>query len=102
MQTVATTSVFRKQSLIANVIRACKCGAPGYWHDTPGVNIACYAPEKVTQIGSDAVGNVCPACGASRQAVEGKGVIWSRQWRVSLWTVLKDTFRDIFRIRKTT
>jgi len=72
--------VWRKQTLEANVIRSCKnCGAPGYWHDTPNVNVGCYAPEKVTKLGEDPVGLVCPNCGADRKsAVEGKGTIWTR------------------------
>jgi hypothetical protein len=93
--TVNVSRVVRKQSLHAAVIRACaKCGAPGYWHNTPGVNVGCYAPEKVTQLGADPVGAVCPQCGATRQTVESRGEIWSKEFRVGLWTVLSATVRD--------
>lgn len=96
-QHVNVTRVVRKQQLYASVIRCCaNCGAPGYWHNTPGVNVGCYAPEKVTQLGSNPVGTVCPCCGASREPIEPKGMIWSREWRVSLWTVLLATLRDCF------
>jgi hypothetical protein len=95
---VNVTRVVRKQSLHASVIRACKqCGAPGYWHDIPGVNPGCYAPEKVTKLGEDPVGEVCPQCGEEREPVEYKGEIWSREWRVGLWTVLVATVRDWFK-----
>jgi hypothetical protein len=97
VQNVTVSRVVRKQSLYASVIRSCKkCGAPGYWHDTPGVNVGCYAPEKVTQLGADPVGAVCPQCGASRQEVERKGEIWRREFRVSLWSVLREMLSNLY------
>lgn len=97
IQKVNVNRTVRKQALYASVIRACRCcGAPGYWHNTPGVNVGCYAPEKVTQLGMDPVGNTCPNCGAARQAVEPRGQIWSREWRVSLWAILREAAREIF------
>lgn len=80
-------SQFRKQSLYANVARACRhCGAPGYWHDVPGVNPACYDPEKMRAAalrdeGFAPVGRVCPACGGDRDELEALGEIWSKVWR---------------------
>jgi hypothetical protein len=94
--------ITRKQSLHATVIRACRvCGAPGYWHNTPGVNVGCYAPERVTQLGSDPVGATCPCCGSPRPSVvEDRGEIWSRLYglRVAVWLnkflkLLKEIFR---------
>lgn len=72
--------ITRKQSLHATVIRSCaKCGAPGYWHNTPGVNVGCYAPARVTTLGCDPVGKVCPNCLSPRPSVvEDRGVIWQR------------------------
>lgn len=72
--------IHRVQSLYASVIRSCtKCGAPGYWHNTPGVNIGCYAPDKVTQLGSDPVGRICPNCGGVRVSViENQGLLWQK------------------------
>jgi len=96
-QTATVSSVLRKQSLYASVIRSCQCGAPGYWHDTPGVNVGCYAPEKVTQLGSDPVGSTCPQCGTDRETMDSLGEIWTKEWRVSLWTALVDTLRDFFK-----
>jgi len=94
---VSVSRIVRKQALYASVIRACgACGAPGYWHNTPGVNIGCYAPDKVTQLGADPVGPVCPNCGAARETIEPHGQIWSKVWRVSLWRVLCETLRDLF------
>ncbi len=103
-QNVSVSRVQRKQSLHANAIRACtNCGAPGFWHNTPGVNVGCYAPEKVTQIGTDPVGDVCPNCGAARQAVEPLGEIWKKVWRVSLWSfvvgLLSDFFKPLWRAK---
>jgi hypothetical protein len=99
--TVNVSRVFRKQSLYASVIRSCrKCGAPGYWHNVPDVNMACYAPEKVTQLGSDPVGAICPNCGADREEIEPLGEIWRREWKVSLWSLLKDIAGNIFKPRK--
>lgn len=93
----SVSRVLRKQALYASVIRSCKqCGAPGYWHDTPGVNIGCYAPEKVTKLGENPVGSVCPNCGADREAIEHRGMIWSKEWRVSLRSVLTESFRNIW------
>lgn len=87
--------VQRKQSLYASVIRSCEnCGAPGYWHDVPGVNVGCYAPEKVTKFGEDAVGTVCPNCGAAREEITRLGEIWSKEWRVSLWSALTGAAND--------
>ena len=95
-QTVSVSRIQRKQKLIISVIRACKkCGAPGFWHNTPGVNVGCYAPEKVTHLGSDPVGTICPQCGAEREEIERKGEVWSRTWRVSLLTVLKEQWRNL-------
>jgi len=97
---VTTSRVTRKQSLYASVIRACpNCGAPGFWHDTPGVNVGCYAPEKVTRLGEDFVGPVCPCCGHDRDPIECKGQIWSKEWRVSLWSVLKETINPLWRMK---
>lgn len=79
--------LFRRQSLHANVARACRhCGAPGFWHDVPGVNPACYDPEKKRQAeasgeGFAPVGVICPACGGDREDVEAHGEIWSKEWR---------------------
>ena len=98
---VSANRILRKQVLHASVIRACKrCGAPGYWHSTPGVNPGCYAPEKVTQLGADAVGSKCPNCGADREEKEDLGEIWSRIWRVSLWAALKGAVTDLFQTRR--
>lgn len=97
---VSVSRIQRKQSLIVSVIHACtKCGAPGFWHDTPGVNVGCYAPEKVTHLGSDPVGDVCPQCGASREVIDRRGEVWSRTWRVSLWSLLKEILRDLKPLR---
>lgn len=96
-QRVSVSRIVRKQALYASVIRSCKkCGAPGYWHNIPGVNVGCYAPEKVTHLGSDPVGPFCPQCGEPRETVEALGRIWSKVWSVSLWRVLVDTLRDLF------
>lgn len=95
-QTVNVSRTVRKQSLHAAVIRSCRqCGAPGYWHDIPDVNVGCYAPEKVTQLGSDPVGTVCPQCGTDREAIEPRGQIWMKQWRVGLWAALIETLHDL-------
>src|SRR5262245_23813027 len=92
---VTVSRVVRKQKLYASVIRACKkCGAPGFWHDTPGVNPGCYAPEKVTKLGQDPVGPVCPNCGADREEKESLGVIWQRVWRATFWSVIKETIME--------
>ena len=94
---ITISKVARKQSLYASVIRACrKCGAPGYWHNIPDVNPGCFAPEKVTQLGSDPVGAVCPQCGKPRNDIEPHGEIWRREWRVSFWSLIKETMRDFF------
>lgn len=93
-QVASVNRVVRKQSLYASVIRACNnCGAPGYWHDTPGVNVGCYAPDKVTQLGADFVGPVCPNCGVDREPIEYRGRIWSKEWRISLWSEFKSLFQ---------
>lgn len=93
---VAVARVVRKQSLHASVVRACRnCGAPGYWHNIPDVNPGCFAPEKVTQIGADPVGPICPQCGAAREEIERLGEIWSKEWRVSLWSALIGALRDL-------
>lgn len=94
---VEVSRVLRRQSLHASVIRSCKCGAPGYWHNTSSVNVGCYAPEKVTQLGSDPVGPICPQCGAARETLEDLGEIWRKEWRVSLWAVLRDSLRDLLK-----
>jgi len=89
------SNIYRKQSLHASVIRACRnCGAPGFWHNIPDVNPGCFAPEKVTKLGEDFVGTICPQCGKSRDDIEHHGEIWSKVWKVSLWTVLKNTVRQ--------
>lgn len=99
--TTTVARVFRKQSLHASVIRSCrKCGAPGYWHNIPDTNLGCYAPEKVTKLGENPVGLVCPQCGADRDVIEPHGEIWKREWKASLWGVLKDIAGDIFKHRK--
>lgn len=83
-------SIGRLDRLIINVHRTCRnCGAPGYWHNVPGVNPGCYAPDKVTQLGNDPVGPVCPQCGANRDDVELHGEVWSREFRPGIWPVLK-------------
>ncbi len=97
-ENVNVARVFRKQSLHANVIRACgKCGAPGYWHNIPDVNVGCFAPEKVTQLGMDPVGEVCPQCGTDRDPVEPHGEVWSKVWRTSLWTLIRGAFADLLK-----
>ena len=98
MKTIANVGrVQRKQSLYASVIRACKnCGAPGYWHNTPGVNVGCYAPEKVTKLGENPVGDVCPNCGHSRVPFVPLGMIWSKVLYVSVSGAIKATLRDIY------
>jgi predicted RNA-binding Zn-ribbon protein involved in translation (DUF1610 family) len=96
VQHVTTSQTMRKQSLYASVIRSCpNCGAPGYWHNTPGLNIGCYAPEKVTRLGEDFVGKICPCCGHDRDPIEYKGQIWSKEWRISLWAILREMLRDL-------
>ena len=97
--------VWRKQSLHANVIRSCqKCGAPGYWHNTPGVNVGCYAPEKVTKLGEDPVGLICPNCGTKRpSSIEEHGEIWSKLFgsRAALMLArITQTMRSVFNGRK--
>lgn len=80
--------ITRRQTLHAQVIRSCaKCGAPGYWHTTPGVNPGCYAPDKVTQLGSDPVGDTCPNCLSPRPPVEDLGEVWTKFFglRVAVW-----------------
>lgn len=100
-QRVDVSRIVRRQALYASVIRACRnCGAPGYWHNTPGVNVGCYAPEKVTQLGSDPVGTVCPNCGAAREIIEQHGMIWSKIWRVSVWSALRGAIAEIFHKRR--
>ena len=96
-----STSIIRKQQLYASVIRRCdNCGAPGFWHNTPGVNVGCYAPEKVTELGKDFVGLVCPNCGADRAPVEYLGKIWEKIWRVGLMTVLRELLQEkIYRLQ---
>jgi rubredoxin len=92
-----TVHIFRKQSLRANVARACRnCGAPGYWHDVPGVNPGCYDPEKAAAAkarheGFAPVGPICPQCGAQRDDVENLGEIWSKVWRApKIWERIKE------------
>ena len=72
------SGISRKQSLYATVIRSCgRCGAPGYWDYPPGVKVGCYAPDRVTTLGSDPVGLTCPNCGSPRpSSVEDQGEIW--------------------------
>lgn len=92
-------AVQRVQKLHATVLRACLgCGAPGYWHDVdPTINPGCYAPARVTQLGQDPVGDVCPNCGADRVGIEPHGEIWRREWRVSLRAVIGDSLRRLVR-----
>lgn len=93
--------VHRQQTLHANVIRACThCGAPGFWHDTPGVNVGCYAPDKVTKLGSDWVGPTCPNCGHGRPGVEEHGMIWRRLFGPA-WALAWARFSSTLRRRKT-
>jgi len=81
-----------KSRLVVNVIRACgKCGAPGFWHNTPGVNVGCYAPERVTKLGEDPVGPVCPNCGAERETMEPHGVVWQRT--IKFGRTIKDSLK---------
>ena len=91
--------IVRKQKLYASVIRACKnCGAPGFWHNTPGVNVGCYAPDKVTTVGENPVGSICPNCGASREEIEPKGLIWSKNFYAplpSLWRHFKHLAKEL-------
>lgn len=97
-QHVDVSRIYRKQSLYANVTLACRyCGAPGYWHNTPNVNVGCYAPEKVTKLGEDPVGPLCPCCGNDRPAVEHHGEIWSKTWRTSLRSALKNALVDLLK-----
>lgn len=102
-QQVEVSRIFRRQSLYASVIRACKnCGAPGYWHNIQGVNPGCFAPEKVTQLEADPVGLICPQCGAARGDIERKGEIWSKEWRVSLWSLVKQAVKGFFNQKERT
>jgi hypothetical protein len=95
---IVGTAVTRRDELIINVYRACRnCGAPGFWHNTPGVNVGCYAPERVTMLGQDPVGTICPNCGAAREAVDPYGVVWFKEWRVSLWAVIQAIIRETIR-----
>jgi rubredoxin len=91
-----TVKLFRRQSLHANVARACgNCGAPGFWHDVPGVNPGCYDPDKVREArmndeGFAPVGAICPQCGADREDVERLGEIWSKEYRApTVWENVK-------------
>lgn len=69
--------IWRKQQLEAEVIHACRCcGAPGFYHDVPSVNVGCFDPARKGQF----VGTVCPNCGHDRDAPERKGVIWSKHF----------------------
>jgi hypothetical protein len=95
-----TVKLFRRQSLRANVARACRnCGAPGYWHDVPGINPGCYDPQKVLDAklnheGFSPVGPICPQCGAEREDVEQLGEIWSKVFRApTLWEIIRERLR---------
>lgn len=98
-ETVKVSRIYRKQSLHASVIRNCtNCGAPGYWHNIPDSNNpGCFAPEKVTKVGSDPVGPVCPQCGAAREAVEPHGEIWSREFKPKVSEVVLGAIKDAFK-----
>lgn len=101
----AGVGIHRAQALYASVIRSCaRCGAPGYWHNTPGVNVGCYAPDKVTQLGSDPVGMTCPNCGAARpSAVEDQGLIWHKFFGTSIARLLAEVrlkLRRLFHERR--
>ena len=94
---VTMSRIVRKQQCYASVTRACRqCGAPGFWHDTPGVNVGCYAPEKVTKLGENPVGEICPQCGAARVAIEPHGLLWQRVWRVTIWSIIKEYLQELF------
>lgn len=93
---VSRIGLIRRQTLHATVIHACKnCGAPGYWHNTPDVNVGCFAPEKVTRLGHDPVGETCPNCGADRDVIEDRGEIWRKEYRV--WHLIRDQIKGLFR-----
>jgi hypothetical protein len=69
--------IYRKQQLEAEVIRACRsCGAPGFYHDVPDVNLGCFDPSRKGQY----VGEICPNCDSERARPERKGVIWSKHF----------------------
>jgi hypothetical protein len=94
--------LFRRQSLHAQVVRACPhCGAPGYWHDVPGINPGCYDPERKFRAEADGlgvapVGPVCPQCGGDREEAEQLGEIWNRVFRgPTLWEHIKQKWRDL-------
>lgn len=94
----SSIGIYRKQSLHATIIRACThCGAPGYWHNTPGVNVGCYAPDKVTTLGCDPVGAVCPNCGTERSSPEDLGEIWSKLFGVTLGQHVRAKLRSLFK-----
>lgn len=95
--TISTVELFRRQSLRANVARACpNCGAPGHWHDIEGVNPGCYDPAKVMEArarheGFAPVGSKCPQCGSARPDVEELGEIWSHEIRApTTWDRVKN------------
>lgn len=95
-------SIFRRQSLRANVARACRnCGAPGHWHDVPGVNPKCYDPIKVLEakashVGFAPVGPICPQCGADREDVEDLGEIWSKTFRApTVWERICERIKQV-------
>lgn len=82
-----TTELFARQSLVIAVVRACPhCGAPGYWHDVPGVNPGCYDPEKKRAAEAKMqplapVGPICPQCGGEREEIEPHGEVWAKEVR---------------------
>ena len=97
VQSVSMARMTRKQMVIASVIHRCeKCGAPGFWHNTPGVNVGCYDPSKFTNPLTP-VGPICPNCGADREVIQELGEIWRREFRVSLWVVIKEAIADLFK-----
>lgn len=88
--------IIRRQELAAVVTRACaNCGAPGFWHDVPNVNVGCYDPTRKNQPITE---SNCPNCGAVRPAPEDRGVIWVREWTV--WELLGDQIRGLIRSLK--
>lgn len=69
--------IYRKQKLEAEVIRACtNCGAPGFYHDVPDVNVGCFDPARKGRF----VGDTCPNCHKARTPPEKRGVIWSKRF----------------------
>jgi len=72
--------VARKQSLDANVARACpKCQAPGTFRDELRIKEGwpkCYDPNRK----NESVGETCPHCGEPRPKLESLGTVWEKIW----------------------